>query len=279
MEFVDYPRISFINIDDVNQFIEEKPILYKYMPLEHALTTLKKKEFWLSNPSCWPDPFENRFLNAQYVDKNGKELDFPFLNRTFATCLTREPSSEAQWNAYSKDSIAIQFFIDTKQLLKQLSNYANKNSFHVYFGKVEHHKRNEIKVNNINQLLFEAEKNNGEKIKKDIKTFDFCARLFLLKRRDFKYEDEVRIIVFKNDKPKNNTTPTGTQFNYTCDNKELIRKIRISPKAKAPIVEMLKEYISEKYDMHPQKDKSGRKQPLVLQSHLYDEETAVKISI
>ena len=269
----DYPEVTFLNIDDVDKFLKEKPVLYKYLPLENALRNLKNKGIWLSKPKEWGDPFEYRFLDAKYVDAKGNERDFPYKEKIFATCLTREPSSEAQWNAYSKDSLAIRFVLDTKILLEQLSIFAKKNSFKVYLGNVEYHNREEIAVNNLNKLTFEEE-TNGTKICKNINDSVFGARLLLLKRKDFSYEKEVRLIIIKD----NSIKADGIYFNYECDNNALIKNLLVSPKVKDSTFEMLKNYIEKEFDLPPKIDSTGRKQPLIRRSHLYDKEKNVIIS-
>lgn len=274
MKDKNYPNIEFLNIDDTDGFLAEMPVLYKYMPLEHALGTLKNKMLWLADPGTWEDPFEKRFLNAKYKKADGTETDFPYSGRTFATCLTRDRSSEAQWNVYSRGSIGIKFVINTTVLLEQLNEYAQKHStFKVFFGKVEYHKREEIELKQLSKLKFEAEE-NGVSIKKSLREKDFCARLFLLKRRDFKYEDEIRIIVFKDVK----TDTKGTMFDYSCANHELFPQLMISPRVKENTEMMLKEYLKQ-FDMDSFIDKSGRRQHRILKSHLYDDENNVTINI
>lgn len=270
----DYPGITFLNIDDVDKFINDKSVLYKYLPLENALRNLESRGIWLSNPTKWEDPFEYRFLNAKYFDKSGIESEFPYREKIFATCLTRDPYSEAQWNAYSKDSLAIRFMLDTKNLLEQLSKYAVKNSLSIFFGNVEYRKREDIEVGCLLDLKFDVEA-KGTIINKSIDDIDFCAHLLLLKRQDFSYEKEIRIIAIK----KRPIKADGINCTYECDNKTLIKNLVVSPKVKDSTFEMLKKYIAEKYDMPPKTDKKGRKQPLIQRSHLYDEDKNVKISI
>lgn len=55
--------IRFVNITE-EEFLDSK-LLYKHMPLENALRTLKNKRLWFANPATWVDPFEKRFLEAK----------------------------------------------------------------------------------------------------------------------------------------------------------------------------------------------------------------------
>ncbi|MBO7585589.1 MAG: DUF2971 domain-containing protein [Bacteroidales bacterium] len=269
-----YPNIEFLNIDDLNVFLGDMPVLYKYMPLENTLNTLKNKTIWLADPKTWEDPFEKRFLNAKYKNSKGVEMVFPYSGKTFATCLTRNPSSEAQWNVYSRNEIGIKFKISTKVLLEQLNKFSqNHPKYKVYFGKVEYHKREEIEQTQLSKLTFEAER-KGVKINKSLQNKDFCARLFLLKRRDFEYEDEVRIIVFKDIK----NTAAGISFDYTCSNSMIFPQLTISPRVKNNVENMLKEYLIQ-FGMNPLVDSLGRKQHRVVKSHLFDDENEVTISI
>ena len=63
-------NIQFVNITEDEFF--KTALLHKYMPLEFALKTLNEKKLWLANPTSWKDPFEKRFIEAQYESKNGR---------------------------------------------------------------------------------------------------------------------------------------------------------------------------------------------------------------
>lgn len=243
MKIDNYKNIEFLNIEDPGIFLNSTPVLFKYMPLENAISTLEKHTIWLANPGTWKDPFEKRFLFANYSKTSGKVNSFPYFERTFAACLTCNSSSEAQWNAYSENEIAIRFKINTKVLLEQLDEFAlNHPKYKVFFGKVEYHKREEIKTE-LSKLSFEEEA-RGKTIKKSLHSIPFCARLLLLKRKDFEYEDEYRIIVFKDVKSK----ADGIGFKYSCDNNVIFPLLTISPSVKHNVEKMLKEYLKQ-YDM------------------------------
>lgn len=50
--------VKFINITR-EEFLENK-LIFKYMPLEHALSTLNHQYLWFANPTTWIDPFEKK---------------------------------------------------------------------------------------------------------------------------------------------------------------------------------------------------------------------------
>ena len=266
MKIDNYKNIEFLNIADPGTFLNSTPVLFKYMSLENAISTLEKQTIWLANPGTWKDPFEKRFLYANYSKASGRVNNFPYFERTFATCLTCNSSSEAQWNAYSENEIGIRFKINTEVLLEQLDAFALKHpKYKVFFGKVEYHKREEIKTEKLSKLSFEEEGKGGT-IKKSLRSIQFCARLLLLKRKDFEYEDEYRIIVFKDVKSKE----AGIGFNYSCVNNRIFPLLTISPSVKQNVETMLKDYL-KRFNMDFYVDSGGRHRPRIEKCHLYDE--------
>ena len=75
----------------------------------------------------------------------------------------------------------------------------------------------------------------------------FAARLFLLKRIAFKYEDEIRVILVK----KNSTSQKGILFNYTCNNLDLIHSIIIAPDVGDYMFRNLYTIFKEQYGFYP----------------------------
>ena len=133
-------HIHFINISE--EYFLKKKLLYKHMPLENALQSLKGKYLWFANPSTWKDPFERRFLEAKYI-KNGKEVNFNWKDKVFCTCLTQTQTSEAYWNIYKHNNIGIEFKINRKELLEELKKYDD--TYNIYVGRAEYLKTSDIK--------------------------------------------------------------------------------------------------------------------------------------
>ena len=245
--------LYFLNLTET-EFLSKK-LLYKHMPLENALRTLKNKSLWFANPETWSDPFEKRFLEAKYL-KGDKEKTFRWPGRLFCTCMTQTQSSEAFWNAYSQGEIAIELRIVREKLLEELKKQAKE--YHIFIGKVEYMKTADIKKTELKNIPF------NPPLKVLLNSPEFAARLFLLKRIAFQYEDEVRIILLK----KNKTQEKGIEFKYTCDNIDLISTIVIDPRIGDSTFEMLYNYFSEKFGLKPYL--SGKKMvKRVLRSQLY----------
>lgn len=228
--------LRFVNITE-EEFLGSK-LLYKHMPLENALRTLKNKSLWFANPATWIDPFEKRFLEAKYT-KGGKEKTFNWPGRVFCTCMTQTQSSEAFWNAYSRGEIVIELRIVRENLLEELKKQATK--YDIFIGKVEYMKTADIKKIELRDIPF------APPLKVALNSYEFAARLFLLKRIAFQYEDEVRIILLK----KNKTQETGIEMEYTCDNTDLIRSIVLDPRLGDNTAEVLSKCFTEDYGFTP----------------------------
>ncbi len=256
--------INFVNISK-REFLEKK-LLYKHMPLENALKTLNEKYLWFANPSSWKDPFEKRFLEAKYL-KNDKEVDFNWKGKVFCICLTQTQTSEAYWNAYKQDSIGIEFKIIRKRLLDELARY--ESLYKIFIGRAEYMNTVDIKKD-LRDIPFAPAIEPGIKLNSDL----FAARLFLLKRVAFKYEDEIRIIMVK----KSATKENGVKMEYECENRELIYQVVLDPNLGDNTSTMLKKVFVDQYGFSPL-EKRIFSTPRVLQSQLYKRQPQAELHI
>lgn len=248
--------IQFINITK-EEFFSSK-LLHKYMPLEYALKTLNNKQLWFANPITWKDPFEKRFIEAKFIN-NGKTTDFQWKNKVFCICMTQTATSEAYWNTYSNSQIGIEFRINKEKLFSELENI--KKQYDIFIGKVEYMKTSDIKKVPLSNIPFSTPI-------PELNTPEWKARLLLLKRIAYKYEDEIRIILVK----KSKTQENGINLNYNCKNTELIHSIILDPKLQDNTTEMLKDIFENKYNFKPTKNIKERIQRRVLKSQLYAEQ-------
>lgn len=257
VEFIRITRADFLS----------KNYLNKFMPLEYALESLQNKYLWLANPTRWEDPFEKRFVTAKYIDDAGKEKNFSWLGRVFCICFTQTPRSEAYWSVYSRKEIGIQLRINRSELLKELEVFSKDNeNFKVYIGKVEYMKAIDIKKPLSQIPMVDKPKN--------INSSDFKARLLLLKRKDFEYENEIRVIVVK----QKETQERGIRLPIK-DIYQLINQITIDPSAGNYTTEALKYYLTGELGFTPI-DRSMGQFHRVVRSNLYMEnQSNVKITL
>lgn len=256
--------IHFVNITK-EEFLKKK-LLYKHLPLEYALHTLKDKSLWFANPSTWKDPFERRFLEAKYTKKD-KEVNFNWKGKVFCTCMTQTITSEAFWNTYSRGDIGVEIRFYRNKLLEELAHYDK--TYKIFIGKAEYLKTEDIKKE-LRSIPF------NPPIPKDanLNSNDIVARLFLLKRIAYAYEDEIRIIVVK----PNATKENGIVMKYNCENTDLIQRIVLDPNIGDYTYSMLKELFAEKYGFTPI-IRGGQTYNRVLRSQLYANQTQAVLKL
>lgn len=245
--------IEYVNIEE-SEFLLTK-LIHKFLPIENALNILNNKYFWFANPMQWKDPFEKRFIEGMYEEKS-----FPWKDRVFCTCFTGTSTSEAFWNTYLNGEIGVQLKIKRGALLQVIKEYAAKHpNYTVFIGKIEYKYTNDI-TKNLSSIPFEPELSN-----KNINSQYFRARLLLLKRKAYEFEDEYRIIVVKD----KNTKEEGIKVSYTVENDSLIEGITLDPHLKPNMVSFLKNAIKQQYGSQIE----------VCHSYLYKEFKPVKIRI
>ncbi|MCK9639888.1 MAG: DUF2971 domain-containing protein [Prolixibacteraceae bacterium] len=175
----DYLHINAINLDlsetifrifDWKYFIED---LY-----DKKLTLLKTMK-WLNQ-----DPFENFITNSK-VSCRGRfgKID----NSYFGSCWTLQSDCDGLWRNFSsnKRKCVVKVKTSTKKLFTTIYNINNPlHSSKYYIGKVKYIKKSAIS-DLFNHSYKKSELDDG---------FLFVQQLFL-KRKQFSYENEVRIIV------------------------------------------------------------------------------------
>lgn len=256
-------EITFINITE-KEFLKTK-FLHKYMPLEYAIKTLNESKLWFANPAEWKDPFEKRFIEAEYL-KNDKKYKFLWKDKVFCICMTQTSTSEAYWNTYSSQQIGVEFKISKQKLLDELLNYTNE--YDIYIGKVEYMKTADIQKS-ISKIPFKQSIGSI-----NIEDKLLAAKLLLLKRNAYKYEDEIRIIIVK----KVTSKERGISLNYTCDNNKLIDSIVLDPSLPENSEKLFKNIFENEYDFKPRSTSKGIRKR-VLKSQLYSKQKPQVISI
>lgn len=170
------------------QFVADGSFVNKFLPLERALNLLNSQAIWFANPETWPDPYEKRFICAKYGT-----APFAWKGRVFCTCFTDNATSEASWNAYSKGEICIKLTFNRNELLNVLDTYsANNPHKQVYFDSVEY-----MQTKNIQKPLTKIPFSPALSPAATIRSMEMKARLLMLKRKAFEYENEFRAVVVK----------------------------------------------------------------------------------
>lgn len=273
--------IEYINITQ-QEFLDKTP-LFKIISLEYAMESLKpgSQYFWFANPSTWKDPFESRFLRAQYVDGTNTIQTFPLVNKIFCCCFTPVRTMEPQWKMYSTKKSAnnvVRLTIEKEKFIEELKLLCQEGN-RVFIGKVEYQATKIIEGS--------VHKNPFFMNCFDLNSFDTQIRLMLLKRNAYMYENEIRIFIIP---PKvDGIDSKGFKFKYKCSSTKMISRITLGPEFSDSTAGRIFETAMDLmvpntnvygYGFTPIIDSLGRKHPRVVKSQLYKQSSkTIKIKI
>ena len=176
---------------------------YKYFPINNAIRSLENNTMAFVEPSRWNDAYERLYYEADYSLVSSKYQTNP---RVFATCATTIKYNEPAWKIYSGDEkVCVQFEIDRPRLRYEILKCVD-NGDSVYEGVVQYPSK--VTIQNIGKRNL-IKKDGSEKensshnlfIHRDGSPFGVVnyLNLLLLKRSDFKHEQETRFFIVKKD--------------------------------------------------------------------------------
>lgn len=228
--------------DKVEKRMEKKDRIYKYIPIDHFLSSFHKKEIYLASPYKWDDPFEVKYIEMLKQKKDSGSMGE--LN-VFATCFScSTDNEEALWKVYtSSGDNFVRLAIKYSKLRDQLIN----NKQETYLTAINYQSRtNILKEKYIGNELYE----------KGLLEKELFLNNFSLKQNAYKYENEIRLCAF------------GKKDDYMLIHhfgwKDVIETITFPPYAKdnnRGLYDIYHYYLIEKL---------GFKDTQILMSRLYD---------
>ena len=143
--------------------------IYRYISLERLEEMISKKMNIISIPANFPDPLEMLYMNV--LNKN---ID-RHLKNFFVQCWTKEQTSDAMWQVYSRtpETPGVRIRTTVGKIVNPLKGKAKYKIEEVeYLSMVDFRKRR----NSISEQNYEL------------------AKAFMLKHNAFKYEKEIRLV-------------------------------------------------------------------------------------
>ena len=169
--------------------------LYKIMPLKWFMVMVKKKRNTLIRPSVWPDPYETIYSNSVIATEQG---DIPLCaSKWFGQCWSLCKESAIMWQAFRKgDEPYVKIKVDANSLIKGLKEENNS----LRIGILDYIRYFEPTVNDFNEKLSDVISYHrwlDNFIKRGALLEELYPMYCLLTKRDvFKYEEEVRLLLF-----------------------------------------------------------------------------------
>lgn len=215
---------GFLDCNSLN--VDLNVFLYRITKYDRLLSMIKEKKNVLVRPSLWEDPYENFLLSGEGILPNGQKVSLEELkNKHYAQCWSKKEECDGLWrNFRSKDDFAVKIKVKAFDLFNEF--YDMTNGFHslsYFIGQVNYISEDTVKSyfdENINILS-----NSGQYLP--------FIRALLIKRSQFEYEEEVRLIFnqpSKDDIANVKNPWDGTDlFSYVIDPNLLIDEIIFEP--------------------------------------------------
>jgi hypothetical protein len=207
--------------------------IFRFMPLKHFLHFFLSKTNFLSAPGRWEDPWENIVANSRY-----KSCDYPFRHAIFGQCWTfaDEHGSDAAWRMYTPNRDGVRIEMTPMSLLASLEcSSVLETGFPTvtaFLGRVRYLKEEEL-----TRILFSEDALRRRLWSRGDLGF---ARSFLLKRRGFAHEREVRLLVISpNDDDRRD-------YQYDCDPVVRMQSVLFDPRMDASLCDGLKRLLKKR---------------------------------
>lgn len=194
-------------LGDINPDTE----IYRIIKRDHFFQLFEDKRNTLVRPRRWEDPFENVFLKSPVLTSNGEKGQFEFYDDIYGQCWTLDGASNAMWQIYSRGKDAVRIKTTVGKLIDSLravnGNWADTTCF---IGKVKYQK-----VKDLREF--------GKKMFKWYDRAEGIAQSLLLKRNEFRYEKEVRLIYISPE----SSTKVDCLYEYEIDALELVSQAMV----------------------------------------------------
>ncbi len=176
-----------MNYLNINKAEIDTPI-YRIFDLKRFEELVLNSKLTLVRPELWEDPFEN-FLYSYYKNKFAKNQNM-FMrwygSDLFGLCWTLREEADELWRIYSPQRTGIKVKTTIRKLFECLAKSDDQWLATCYIGKVSYVTNKEI-VKSLTSDFFTRTNEHSD-------TAKMRASALLLKRKEFKYEKEVRII-------------------------------------------------------------------------------------
>lgn len=170
------------HISEIDRYI------YRVMPVYRLFEIFEDYELALVEPKKWDDPYENMVLEgmidgALSNNPGAKAILEIFRSNIYGQCWTLNKETDAMWRIYSADKQGVKVRTTARKLLgsilERISDWEKEG---IFIGKVDY-----LPQKTLLSLLENTNDIYGREI----------AQTLLLKRREFKHEREVRLILTK----------------------------------------------------------------------------------
>lgn len=219
-----------------DEFNLDSPV-YRIFPINRLVELFNEKQNTLVKPLMWDDPFENLIFKQSAVLQNGVKVRFDSIREKFyGQCWTlNTEETDALWRIYSPNKDGVRVKTTLKKLFNNFYDPNNKFALISFFiGKIKYHTSKQI------QTYFE-DSNNFQNIFSSSNTE--TIQTLMLKRTEFKHENEVRLIYSANSETEDTSINI---FKYKFEPNYMIDELLFDPRFDERIFADMKSEFYEK---------------------------------
>ena len=244
-----------------NVIINPEQVLYRIFSRKYFEELLKTNEMVLRSPGTWQEPFEKLPWGIKTVTQPNSLTEYSdkYVEPIFAQCWTQNEESDTFWRAYSNppantreegceigpgeefekvkenEGVMVKTTIRKiiEMILKLPDNFVKSN---FYLGPVRYYDENEIKqilANRVGKIGLRALLRGRN-----------LAELFLLKRKQFRHENEVRLMYIDEKEDMSSQEGLSIPFNP----QDLFDEVQFDPRLTKNQVNERKDYAKQYYE-------------------------------
>lgn len=232
-------------LENILNGLDPDNVIYRVVSVESFFEMIEEKRLVLVRPWKWEDPFEDLLSRTIVTNKAGDRIRLAVTGDFFGQCWTLKEESNGIWRNYASLTSGVRIQTTVKKLLEVIYDVNDDMSkLSSFIGKVRYKTDSEIKrsINDIiEQMLMDS---SGKGI----------AKTLLIKRKEFDYEEEVRVLF--SDKNKRNQNIVS----FTIDPLSLIDSVLFAPKTSEYLFRIFEQTLA----------KGGFPQDKVTKSKLYE---------
>ncbi len=195
----------------------------KYVLLNTFEKNVKEGTMPFGTPEYWADPYEKLYYKREFY-KPLFNFDVPEIR---CLCMTKNnyKNEDAMWSVYRYGSTGsvVKVTYNFYELLKQFNSYCVKNHCTIYVGTIDY-SYSQTQIDSFLNINFN-EDNYNKFFPKEF-TLNNYLKLLLIKRKQFVYENEIRLFIISDNNSFNNGQEK-VPLNY--DESNLISSILINP--------------------------------------------------
>ncbi len=166
--------------------------IYRILSYHRFLEMVKTNQNTLARPSMWDDPFENVLLNHEYRKPDGELIDMSCISDSwYGQCWThRSEECDGLWRVYTNNGAKRSVRIKTtvRKIFEPLyDDGAKDKEWQFFIGRVDYSTEEEIR--GVLELASQPLASDPTNVNQ--------MQMLLTKRKEFSYEQEVRILYCK----------------------------------------------------------------------------------